>query len=46
MENKPLARALYAEAEIGDVIPRKYYNAVAAILSQVYMMGAKNRKAG
>jgi flagellar biosynthetic protein FlhB len=46
MENKPLAQALYRDAEIGDVIPQKYYDAVAAILTQVYMMGAKNRKAG
>lgn len=38
VENKPLARALYAEVEIGDVIPLKFYEAVAAVLKQVYSM--------
>lgn len=38
VENKPLARALYAEIEIGDVIPIKFYEAVAAVLKQVYSM--------
>lgn len=35
-ENKPLARALYAQAEIGDVIPEDLYKAVAAILAQLW----------
>jgi flagellar biosynthesis protein FlhB len=38
IENKPLARALYAEVEIGDVIPEKFYEAVVAVLKQVYRM--------
>jgi flagellar biosynthesis protein FlhB len=38
IENRPLARALYAEVEIGDAIPEKYYSAIAAILAQVYRM--------
>lgn len=38
IENKPLARALYTEVEIGDVIPIKFYEAVAAVLKQVYSM--------
>jgi flagellar biosynthesis protein FlhB len=38
IENKPLARALYAEVEIGDTIPEKYYAAIAAILAQVFKM--------
>ena len=38
MENKPLARALYAEVEIGDVIPEKYYEVMAVILAEVYRM--------
>ena len=38
MENKPLARALYAEVEIGDAIPEKYYQAMAVILAEVYRM--------
>jgi flagellar biosynthetic protein FlhB len=36
VENKPLARALYAEVEIGDAIPEKYYQAIAAVLASVY----------
>ncbi|HOV37752.1 MAG TPA: flagellar biosynthesis protein FlhB [Spirochaetales bacterium] len=36
IENKPLARALYTEVEIGEVIPIKFYEAVAAVLKQVY----------
>jgi len=36
VENRPLARALYAEVEIGDAIPEKYYQAIAAVLATVY----------
>lgn len=36
VENKPLARALYAEVEIGESIPEKYYQAIAAVLAHVY----------
>jgi len=36
IENRPLARALYADVEIGDEIPEKYYEAVVAVLKQVY----------
>jgi flagellar biosynthetic protein FlhB len=36
VENKPLARTLYAEVEIGDTIPEKYYKVVAAVLAEVY----------
>ena len=35
-ENKPLARALYKVVEVGDVIPEEFYQAVAAILAQIY----------
>ena len=38
IENKPLARALYAEVEIGDSIPEKFYEAVVIVLKQVYQM--------
>ncbi len=38
IENKPLARALYHEVEIGDEIPQKFYEAAVAVLKQVYMM--------
>jgi flagellar biosynthetic protein FlhB len=36
VENRPLARALYADVEIGDSIPEKYYEAIAAVLAHVY----------
>ncbi len=38
IENKPLARALYAEVEIGDIIPERFYEAVVTVLKQVYQM--------
>ncbi|GMO50181.1 MAG: flagellar biosynthesis protein FlhB [Treponemataceae bacterium] len=41
VENKPLARALYAEAEIGDTIPEKYLETLAIILGKVYTMRGK-----
>ncbi|MDR1947892.1 MAG: flagellar biosynthesis protein FlhB [Spirochaetaceae bacterium] len=45
MENKPLARALYAETEVGDFIPPKYFEVVANILSRVYVLDAEKRRA-
>ncbi|MDR3275981.1 MAG: flagellar biosynthesis protein FlhB [Treponema sp.] len=44
VENKPLARALYAETEVGDSIPLRYYEAVAALLKHVYMMNNGERR--
>ena len=41
-ENKPLARALYKVIEVGDTIPEEFYQAVAAILAQIYK--AKHRQ--
>ncbi|OJF77640.1 MAG: flagellar biosynthesis protein FlhB [Treponema sp. CETP13] len=41
IENRPLARALYADVEIGDIIPEKYYTALATILGKVYSMKGK-----
>ncbi len=38
VENRPLARALYAEVEIGDAIPEKYYEVMARILADVYRL--------
>jgi flagellar biosynthetic protein FlhB len=46
IENRPLARALYSEVEIGDEIPEKYYEAVVAVLKQVYRMTGKRMEAG
>ncbi|GIQ68628.1 flagellar biosynthetic protein FlhB [Xylanibacillus composti] len=36
MENKPLARALYAQVEIGEPIPDDLFQAVAEVLAYVY----------
>ena len=36
VENKPLARMLYANVEVGDMIPPELYQAVADILAYVY----------
>lgn len=38
IENKPLARALYDEVDIGDAIPEKFYEALATILAQIYKL--------
>jgi flagellar biosynthetic protein FlhB len=43
VENKPLARALFAEVEIGEIIPEKYLQTLAIILSKVYIMKGKMR---
>ncbi|MGA2545752.1 MAG: flagellar biosynthesis protein FlhB [Rectinemataceae bacterium] len=40
VENRPLARALYADVEIGDSIPDKYYQAIAAVLAHIYGQAA------
>jgi flagellar biosynthetic protein FlhB len=41
MENKPLARALYAQVEIGDTIPSDLFQAVAEVLAYVYKVKGK-----
>ena len=38
VENKPVARALYAEAEVGQMIPESLYQTVAEILAYVYRL--------
>ena len=42
VENKPLARMLYANVDIGQEIPPELYQAVAEVLALVYDM--KNTK--
>ena len=46
MEDKPLARALYKNVEIGEMIPVLFYQAVAEILSYVYRMKGKRVHGG
>ena len=43
MENKPLARTMYKEVEIGDYVPVELYKAIAEILALVYEMEEKNK---
>jgi flagellar biosynthetic protein FlhB len=45
VENRPLARALYAEVDIGDAIPEKYYQAIATVLAHVYGAEGEAREA-
>ncbi|MBT3272461.1 MAG: EscU/YscU/HrcU family type III secretion system export apparatus switch protein, partial [Spirochaetales bacterium] len=45
IENKPLARALHAEIEIGDTIPEKYYEVMALILAEVYKINGRTLEA-
>lgn len=41
VENRPLARALYDDAEIGDRIPDEFFKAVAEVLAYVYRIQRK-----
>jgi flagellar biosynthetic protein FlhB len=43
VENKPLARLLYQQVEIGREIPESLYRAVAGVLAYVYRLRAGNR---
>ncbi len=41
VENKPLARMLYANVEVGEFVPPELYQAVAEVLAFVYHMQGK-----
>lgn len=41
IENKPLARALHAKTEVGDLVPTEFFKAVAEILVQVMKLKKK-----
>lgn len=41
MENRPLARALYSQTEVGQAIPEEFFKGVAEILAYVYKMKGK-----
>ncbi|MBS4172533.1 flagellar biosynthesis protein FlhB [Bacillus sp. FJAT-49736] len=41
IENRPLARSLYDQVEIGDTIPEEFFKAVAEILAYVYRIKNK-----
>ena len=42
VENKPLARGIYATTELNQEIPPDYYGAVAEVLVYVYKLNKKN----
>ncbi len=42
VENRPLARALYDDVEIGDRIPDQFFKTVAEVLAYVYRIQRKN----
>ena len=44
VENKPLARALYAEVDVGRPVPEIYYNVIAEILSRVWRLEAERQR--
>lgn len=44
VENKLLARALFAAVEIGDSIPQELYKAVAEVLAYVYKLKNKGKR--
>ncbi len=44
VENKPLARALFAETDVGDIIPETYYQAIAAVLAHVHKINEERRR--
>lgn len=46
MENKPLARALFSEVEIGEMVPEKYYEVVALVLAEIYSLNQKQEATG
>jgi flagellar biosynthetic protein FlhB len=40
-ENVPLARALYRQVEVGDMIPEELYQAVASLLASLMKFKAR-----
>ncbi len=46
VENRPLARELYATVEVGNLIPAELYAAVAEVLAYVYRVEERRRAAG
>jgi flagellar biosynthesis protein FlhB len=41
IENPPLARAMYGQVEVGQMIPAEYYRAIAEIVNVVSRQGAR-----
>ena len=43
IENRPLARGLYAEAELNQEIPASFYNAVAEVLVYIFKLDERQQ---
>ena len=41
VENKPLARALYHNVDVGDEIPEEYWEVVSIVLAEVYKLSGR-----
>ena len=41
VENRPLARALYENVELGDEIPEDYWDVVSVVLAEVYRLNGR-----
>lgn len=46
VENRPLARQLYAQVDVGHVIPGELFAAVAEVLAYVYQINERARRSG
>jgi flagellar biosynthetic protein FlhB len=44
VENRPLARALYRETEVGDFIPQPFWEAVALVINRVSRLNEERRR--
>jgi flagellar biosynthetic protein FlhB len=44
VENKPLARALFRETDVGDIIPRPFWEAVAMVITRVARLNEERRR--
>ena len=41
IENRPLARALYDNVELGDEVPEEYWDIISVVLAEVYRLNGK-----
>lgn len=42
IENRPLARGLYDNVEVGEIIPERYWEVVSRVLAEVYRLKGKS----
>jgi flagellar biosynthetic protein FlhB len=44
VENRPLARGLYTDTQVGDIIPANYLKAIATVYVQIGYLDKKYAK--